>query len=65
MDKIFDYIHYNESDKFAYGICQLTNEANFWWESVKWTLNPEQLHDFTWEDLKDVLYEKYIQYVKI
>lgn len=27
---------------------------------MKQTLSPEQLHDFTWEDLKDVLYEKYI-----
>lgn len=30
MDKIFNYIRCNENDKFAYGIRQLTDEANFW-----------------------------------
>ncbi|XP_057791109.1 uncharacterized protein LOC131008233 [Salvia miltiorrhiza] len=60
VERIFSYIRCDDEDKVTCATYQLVDEADFWWESVKRTMTEEQWENFTWEDFKNELYEKYI-----
>ncbi|MEJ1821087.1 retroviral-like aspartic protease family protein [Escherichia coli] len=59
-ERIFEYIGCEEAEKLNCAIFQLTDEADFWWESVRRTLTPGQWARYTWEDFKEELMEKYV-----
>lgn len=61
IEKIFNYIGCNDKERVACAIFQLEDEADFWWELVRWTITAEEREDFTWEDFKNELYGKYNQ----
>ncbi|XP_057790976.1 uncharacterized protein LOC131008093 [Salvia miltiorrhiza] len=60
IERIFNYIRCDDEDKVSCATYQLVDEADFWWESVRRTMTDEQWEDFTWEEFKAELYEKYI-----
>ncbi|XP_057775451.1 uncharacterized protein LOC130994424 [Salvia miltiorrhiza] len=60
VERIFSYICCDDEDKVTCATYQLVDEADFWWESARRTMTEDQWENFTWEDFKNELYEKYI-----
>ncbi|XP_057791009.1 uncharacterized protein LOC131008132 [Salvia miltiorrhiza] len=59
-ERILNHVGCGDREKLTCAIFQLVDEAEFWWESVRRTLTPEQWEVYTWNDFKERLYEKYI-----
>ena len=60
LDRIFDYMSCTNEEKLTCAQFQLIDDADYWWESVKRTMTYEQWQEFTWEDFKEEVYQKYI-----
>ncbi|XP_057775215.1 uncharacterized protein LOC130994199 [Salvia miltiorrhiza] len=60
LERIFDFMGLTDKERLTCAIFQLTDEADYWWESVQRTLSPQQWEEYTWENFKAELYEKYI-----
>ncbi|XP_057791019.1 uncharacterized protein LOC131008142 [Salvia miltiorrhiza] len=60
LERIFDCMGLTDKERLTCTIFQLTDEADYWWESVQRTLSPQQWEEYTWENFKAELYEKYI-----
>ncbi|XP_057779973.1 uncharacterized protein LOC130998572 [Salvia miltiorrhiza] len=60
MERIFDFLHCTDQERLSCVVFQLTGSADFWWETKKRIMTPEQLENLTWEDFKMEIYDKYI-----
>ncbi|XP_057800368.1 uncharacterized protein LOC131015894 isoform X2 [Salvia miltiorrhiza] len=60
LERIFDFMDLTDKERLTCAIFQLTDEADYLWESVQRTLSPQQWEEYTWDNFKAELYEKYI-----
>ncbi|KAH6784453.1 hypothetical protein C2S52_009412 [Perilla frutescens var. hirtella] len=60
LERIFDFIACEDKEKLSCALFMLIEDADYWWESVRRTISPEQWEDYGWEDFKYDLYQKYI-----
>ncbi|XP_057802860.1 uncharacterized protein LOC131018160 [Salvia miltiorrhiza] len=60
MERIFNFLHCTEQERLSCISFQLVGSADFWWETKRRALTLVQMENFTWEQFKVGLYDKYI-----
>lgn len=60
LERIFKFLRCNDQERLLCMSFQLKGSADHWWEARQKIYTPEQLQGLTWEEFKEILYEKYI-----
>ncbi|XP_042012067.1 uncharacterized protein LOC121760474 [Salvia splendens] len=60
IERIFKFLRCTNQERLSCVIYQLTESAEYWWETKQRTMSREQLDALTWENFKEELYDMYI-----
>ncbi|XP_047979077.1 uncharacterized protein LOC125220996 [Salvia hispanica] len=60
IERIFAILGCNDRERMSCVTHQLTEAADFWWDTRPNTLARDQVEAMTWEDFKTELYNKYV-----
>ncbi|XP_042059463.1 uncharacterized protein LOC121803960 [Salvia splendens] len=60
LERIFAILGYNDRERMTCVTYQLTEAANFWWDTRMKTMPREQAAGMTWEGFKIEIYDKYV-----
>ncbi|XP_075521392.1 uncharacterized protein LOC142554614 [Primulina tabacum] len=56
VEAIYDYLQFEDKDRFSCAIFLLTKTARTWWDATKVSINVSALK---WQEFKDLFYDKY------
>ncbi|XP_047961408.1 uncharacterized protein LOC125206161 [Salvia hispanica] len=60
LERIFVFLRCTDAERLTCVPFQLTGSADFWWETRRKTMTPQELANMTWEQFKEAIYDKYI-----